>query len=357
MKLAKLTRRQISVAFIAAVAAFAIAIAGFVVGNLSKNSSTNRFKNTAATYPSATNTGIPAGTVLTAYTGPMTITTCGVIIDSKTISGGIDIRATNGTTSATTPCVTIRNSLIKGQIDTSYSTSSACGSHACGPLNVTDSEVANNLATDANIKETNFNLLRVNEHGGRTGILCDGWCSVTDSYVHDNYFVGANHMGAFLSNGNDGRPITLTHNTLLCNVEAGSPGGSGGCSADVNFYGDFGTISNISVTNNLLKASSDFYYCAYTGASQPAKAFKTGTNLNWTNNVFEKGSSGLCGSKGGGRRRACRPRRSRRRPPRSGRRRRPRSSPRQPRRLHRRPRRPRFRSTPTSPSSAAYATA
>ena len=130
---------------------------------------------------------------------------------------------------------------------------------------------------------------------------CDGWCDFRDSYLLADYGVSGAHMGAFLDNGNGARPITLDHDTLLCKIGANSPGlGTGGCSADANFYGDFAPISNITVTNTLLKATNDAYFCAYTGANQPAKTYKVGTHLSWTNNVFERGTSGICGSVGGG---------------------------------------------------------
>ncbi len=53
--------------------------------------------------PDATNTGVPSGTNLTAYTGPMTITTAGTVIDGKIITGSLVISANN---------VTIKNSRI-----------------------------------------------------------------------------------------------------------------------------------------------------------------------------------------------------------------------------------------------------
>src|SRR5262245_30715415 len=48
-------------------------------------------------FPDATTTGVPAGTTLTAYTGPMTINTPGTVIDGKTINGGLIINADNVT--------------------------------------------------------------------------------------------------------------------------------------------------------------------------------------------------------------------------------------------------------------------
>src|SRR6266699_3118051 len=54
-------------------------------------------------FPTADSTGVPSGTTLTAYTGPMTITTDGTVIENKIINGGLDITGAN---------VTIRNCII-----------------------------------------------------------------------------------------------------------------------------------------------------------------------------------------------------------------------------------------------------
>jgi hypothetical protein len=53
--------------------------------------------------PNASNTGVPAGTSLTDYTGPLTITTDGTVIDGKAVYGDLRIQARN---------VTIRNSYL-----------------------------------------------------------------------------------------------------------------------------------------------------------------------------------------------------------------------------------------------------
>jgi len=52
------------------------------------------------------------------------------------------------------------------------------------------------------------------------------------------------------------------------------------------------------VENNLLMASMDPAYCVYTGASQPLKAFPTGSNLVWRNNVWQRGTNGRCATYG-----------------------------------------------------------
>ena len=57
----------------------------------------------AVTKPSASNTGVPAGKALTKYTGPLTITTAGTVIDGKAVYGDLRIQAKN---------VIIRNSYL-----------------------------------------------------------------------------------------------------------------------------------------------------------------------------------------------------------------------------------------------------
>ncbi|MET0964966.1 MAG: hypothetical protein ABWZ02_01130, partial [Nakamurella sp.] len=53
--------------------------------------------------PTASNTGVPSGTTLSRYTGPLTITTNGTVIDGKAVYGDLKIQAAN---------VVIRNSYL-----------------------------------------------------------------------------------------------------------------------------------------------------------------------------------------------------------------------------------------------------
>lgn len=260
------------------------------------NTTTLTPPSTQGSWPGATNTGVPPGTVLAAYAGPTTISSCGVIIDSKIINSGLIIRASNGTHSATTPCVTIRNSKINGQIDTSYS------DQKFGPLLITDSEIAiptPNNGTFASLTQSNWYAWRLNIHGGRTNTQCDGYCELHDSWIHDNFYVSPSHMGGFLSNGNYGNPILIDHNSISCTlVNPAAQDSNGGCSGDINFYGDFSATSNITVTNNIFRASLDPSYCAYTGAHQTGKPFPDGTHLIWENNVWELGNNSKCATYG-----------------------------------------------------------
>ncbi len=248
-------------------------------------------------FPNAGNTGVPKGTVLSDYKGPTTITRCGTVIDSKVVKGGLDIRAGNGTHSAATPCVTIKNSLVNGPIDDSYT------SVGYGPLLLVDDEINAPKPSESklfDLYETNWYAWRVNVHGGIGGVQCDGYCEMHDSYVHDFYYLSPNHMGAFLSNGAYGAPILLDHNTFLCRIiNTSDQDGLGGCTSDVNFLADFSPITNVTVSDNLLVANpADQYFCAYTGAAQPTKPYPAGTQIVWKNNTFQRGDSGKCGGTG-----------------------------------------------------------
>src|SRR3954469_10911902 len=48
-----------------------------------------------AGFPDSSTTGVATGTVLTTYTGPMTITTDGTVIENKIINGALDVTGDN----------------------------------------------------------------------------------------------------------------------------------------------------------------------------------------------------------------------------------------------------------------------
>jgi hypothetical protein len=230
---------------------------------------------------------------MSTYTGPLTITSCGVVIDSKIINGDLFIRAGNGTHSSSTPCVTLKNSLVHGEVHNGYS------GQRYGPLVVMDTEIAVPIPNDgasAALDDSNLYAWRVDVHGARSGVQCDGWCEIHDSFIHGNYYVSPAHLDAFISNGNYGAPIVLDHNSWQCMIiNRSADDGKGGCSADVGLFADFSAITNMTVTNNLMM-ESDAGYCAYTGSDQPSKPYPVGTGIVWKNNVWQRGGgAGMCG--------------------------------------------------------------
>lgn len=249
-------------------------------------------------FPDASNTGVPSGVSLTAYTGSKTISTCQVI-DGKTLTGDFTVTASSGTSDLSKPCVMIRNSKLNGTI-----TTGAWPNTTKGPTLIEDTEI--NAGTDADpsvVFGDNVFLLRDTVHGGKANLQCaDINCRAQDSYFHQPYLVGSYHYDVIGSNGASG--IDLEHNTVDCSFDYPNSGsGSGGCSADIGFFGDSGTIENVTVNHNLfmgegIQKGAEPGFCLITNANKPGKAFAVGKNLTITNNVFQKGKNGNCGQYG-----------------------------------------------------------
>ena len=107
-------------------------------------------------WPDASTTGVPAGTVLTNYTGPCTITAANTIIDRKTVNCGLTIRASN---------VQITKSKINGSVtiddeDAPYSFTITDTEVDAGPVNAS----ANDGVTA--IGKGNFVATRVHTAAG-----------------------------------------------------------------------------------------------------------------------------------------------------------------------------------------------
>jgi len=119
--------------------------------------------------PDATTAGVPSGTTLTAYTGPMTITQAGTVIEGKIIDGTLTVDASN---------VTIKNCIIKNY--------GMWGIDGEGAANLT---VLNCDFTASTSKDTNAAILGSGTFIGNdisqseNGIVLQGGASV----VRDNF--------------------------------------------------------------------------------------------------------------------------------------------------------------------------
>lgn len=181
-------------------------------------------------FPDATNTGVPSGTTLTAYTGPSTITTANTTVDSKTM-GCITIRAAN---------VTIKNSKILCA-DPIYVVD-VDDDVGVSPIGVTllDDEIAcvtGGLAGTPHagpgtaLGDAFITARRINLYGCENAGDVNQEFDIQDSYIHDLYedpLAGGDgtHTDGFQFasahfNGGGGASIagvnnvTLTHNTIL----------------------------------------------------------------------------------------------------------------------------------------------
>jgi hypothetical protein len=75
------------------------------------------------------------------------------------------------------------------------------------------------------------------------------------------------------------------HNTIACDAPNIPP--DAGCSADVTGYGDFNTIQNNTLTNNLFGTTTGGT-CAY-GGSSASKPYPNGNNNVFRDNIFQRG--------------------------------------------------------------------
>jgi hypothetical protein len=208
-------------------------------------------------YPDATCTGVPAGVVLSAYTGPSTISTANTVIDSKNITTCLEITA---------PGVVIKNSKITcnsgGVVVASYD-----GAYAGAPLLIQDSEVTCGGAQGTAIGDTNITTWRLNIHGCENGYDMDANIDIEDNYIHDLanggadphtdgiQFAGGHYVSATNHTSIPGSAnITINHNTIL---SRGSDG-SGTTSAIIS---NRGGDTNVLIQNNLLAGGAYTLYC------------------------------------------------------------------------------------------------
>jgi hypothetical protein len=228
-------------------------------------------------FPNAATTGVPTGTSLTPYTGPCSIQTNNVVIDSKTINCDLRILAQG---------VTIKNSILNGTIysDPDYFN---------GSFTLTDSEVRMPQSTGTGIGDVNFVVNRVEVTGGSRSINCAANCTVTNSYLHGQYTDkrGIDHESAIRM----GSGSVIRNNHITCDSTPVPP--DAGCSAALTGYGDFAIVQKNTIDNNLIDGGpfGSMGYCAY-GGSTTGKPYSAGVNnIKFTNNIFMRGPSGKCG--------------------------------------------------------------
>ena len=220
--------------------------------------------NTA--WPNADNTGVPTGTALTPYTGPMTIQTPGTVIDAKQINGFLDILAPN---------VTVSRSSIVGNVRISEDAS----------LTITDTDINAGDEAGTGLEAHNFTATRVHVVGGSRSMSCVSNCTIRDSYVHGQMTdeTGVHHESGIRMEQN----TTLIHNTITCDAPAVPP--DAGCSAGLTGYGDFAAVRDNLIQNNLFLPSTGAT-CAYGGASGGKPYSDATANIRFIDNVFTRGT-------------------------------------------------------------------
>ena len=238
-------------------------------------------------WPGDANTGVPAGTALSAYTGPCTITAANTVIEAKTVDCVLTIAAAN---------VQIRNTRINGSVwiedpAKPYSFTITDSEIDAGPVDATHNDGRSAIG------KSHFVATRVETHGGIRGVWCEFACTVQDSWIHGQARDSGGHAHESAVRMGDGS--TIRHNTLLCDAPDVAP--DAGCSADLTGYGDFAPIRNNTIDKNLFMATPGGT-CAYGGSSGKDGSKPYGNqaaNISFSDNVFQRRNSvqasGRCG--------------------------------------------------------------
>jgi hypothetical protein len=226
-------------------------------------------RRSPAGFPNASNTGVPAGTALTAYTGPSRISTPGTVIEGKTM----------GCVRVTAPGVVIRKSKIS--CGGGYAVLSADGDYGGTPLRIEDSEVDCKMSGGTALGEASITARRLNIHACENGGDINQSFDVQDSYVHDLYQSASAHPDGFqfasghFENGArkaGSRNVTIKHNTIYATRDDGTIGNAAIIS---NRGGD----TNVLIQGNLLAGGGYTLYC-----EQDAR----GSNYRVLDNAFSR---------------------------------------------------------------------
>jgi hypothetical protein len=232
-------------------------------------------------WPGHDNTGVPDGTALTTYSGPLTITRPNTVIRDVIVNGMLEIEA---------PGVQIINTRINGHVELMYPRTSPFS------FSITDSEVHIGDNLNDGLTRGNYRANRVEISGGRRAAYCEINCTIKNSWVHAQ---GADDGGdAHFSGIRMGESTTLRHNTITCEALRG-PGT--GCSAGLTGYGDFGPVQDNLIEGNLFLGGGGggSTVCAYGGSSGDDGGKPYGhlaNNVRFVNNVFARGATGTCGN-------------------------------------------------------------
>lgn len=213
-------------------------------------------------WPDATNTGVPAGTTLTA-SGSINATTVGQIVEGKNVTGKIEVSANN---------VTVRKCKVKLAAD------------YCVDINpgvtgtrVEDCELDGSGIGGAHGINGSGTFLRNNIHHIENGIADPGTGTIIqDNYIHDFNSAGAPHYDGIQIDGGANN-VLIEHNTIILNQ---------GQTAAVMIDNWAGGNNAVNVNNNLLGGGS--YTCYADGRFNNSSM----TNLRYTNNRIRPGQFG-----------------------------------------------------------------
>ncbi|MBI4899192.1 MAG: DUF4082 domain-containing protein [Actinobacteria bacterium] len=229
-------------------------------------------------YPDATNTGIPAGTVLKRVPADVTSgpgwvwdsrgwlqANSGAVVSNVIVSGSINMAGSNVT-------VTNTRVLVGGEswgIGLQHATNAVISNSEIGVPGGTPRLMVG--IKDIYGDSTGTQVLRNNVTNSSTGIQIYGGL-IADNYVHDLGYQTGDHINGTTSNGSTDM-MTIRHNTILNRFDQTDA---------ISLFQDFGIEANRLITNNLVAGGG---YTIYGGDNQ--RYGKT-YNIQITNNRFSK---------------------------------------------------------------------
>lgn len=228
-------------------------------------------------YPDSTNTGVPVGTSL-APSGSITVSTPGTTIDSKDVTGTIEVAANNVTIQNSRVTLNFNHPIDKNCTDVTQVT---CGNYeiiiddgVTGTV-IKNSELrisSNNIYCEHDIRNLGKDVTIIGDylHGCDSNLFSASSASITDTYGIANQGTATEHIATdHIENVylNDSK-LTVDHSTLFNPVDqtavifADSNGGSHG-----------GACSNqITVKNSLLAGGGyTIYPCGNAGSAGSSK--------------------------------------------------------------------------------------
>ena len=213
-------------------------------------------------WPDATNTGVPAGTTLTAYTGPLTITTAGTVIDRRKITGCVVIKANN---------VTIKNSLLQ----TNGCFFNVLSDNGNTGLLLQDVEIdgQGNTTGDSAVNGGGYTCLRCDIHGTSDGFKAGTGVIIQDSWIHDLAQGPGGHNDGVQSLGTTS--LKIIHNSIVVQ--------DGATSAIILSTGSASAMKNVEIRDNLLGGGA---YTVYGGYASGRDTLSKVANISITGNRF-----------------------------------------------------------------------
>ena len=237
-------------------------------------------KPSACGYPDATNTGVPAGTVLRSVPGQVSsgpgwhwdsrgwleVDGDGAVLDGLDIRANLDITASN---------VTVKNSRISETGD-----SFGISLRHTSKVTIQDSEITGpstgSTRLMVGIKDiygdsTGTQILRNDIARTSTGVQMESGL-IQDNYIHDMGYKSGDHLNGITSNGSTAL-LTIRHNTVLNSFDQTDA---------ISLFEDFGVQANRTIDNNLVAGGG---YTIYGGANPGGAAT---SNIHITNNRFSR---------------------------------------------------------------------